>query len=180
MKLFFQKLRLIVGVVWFLVFGKKPDTHSAFTVEGNPKFMGPRDAVALIKDGDFLCVSGLASNQHATIMHHAICEVFGETGHPSQLTIMAIGGVGSRGRVSGSIDDLNVEGLCTRFITGHTETFKGALTLADEGKLELQCIPQGEPNSMRLAVDNVRLPLRRDKQQRTVCPVHGCRPLGNH
>jgi len=41
------------------------------------------------------------------------------------------------------MEEIGIEGLVTRLITGHQETFKSLLKLAQAGKLELQCIPQG-------------------------------------
>jgi propionate CoA-transferase len=76
-------------------------------------------------------------------MYWAIREIYEETGHPRSLTVMTVGGMGGRGIVPGTIEELGQEGLCTRFISGHLETFKAMLRLADKGKLELQCLPQG-------------------------------------
>ncbi|HOZ46039.1 MAG TPA: CoA-transferase [Candidatus Hydrogenedentes bacterium] len=119
------------------------DTRKRVTVAGNPKFVGPRDAVGLIRDGDVVAFSGLAGNQRPAIMYWAIREVFEETGHPRDLDLLAIGGIGGRGRVPGSLEELGQEGLVKRFISGHMETFKAFLRLADKGKVELQCLPQG-------------------------------------
>jgi len=105
--------------------------------------MGPRDAVRLIPDGAVVGLSGLGANQRASIMYWAMREMYEETGRPRDLTVIIIGGHGGRGIVPGTVEELGVEGLCTRFITGHTETFKAMLRLADTGKLELQCLPQG-------------------------------------
>jgi propionate CoA-transferase len=127
---------------WRLTWAKR-DTHYRFTVPGNPKFMGSRDAVKLIRDGDVIATSGLAGNQRQAIMYWAIREVFDETGHPRNLTLACTGGQGSRGRVPGSMEELGREGLCVRHICGHQETFKAMLRLAAEGKLEIQCLPQG-------------------------------------
>jgi len=43
----------------------------------------------------------------------------------------------------GSLEEIGLEGLNTRLFTGHAETFKAQLKLADEGRLELQIMPQG-------------------------------------
>ena len=56
---------------------------------------------------------------------------------------MAVGGIGGRGRVPGTVEEFGQEGLCTRYVSGHLETVKAMLRLADAGKLELQCLPQG-------------------------------------
>jgi len=137
------KLNLLQRILrWRLTWDKR-DTHFRHAVDGNSRFMGPREAVGLIEDGDFVAVSGLGGNQHATILYWALRELFQETASPRNLTLMPIGGQGGRGKVPGTVDELALDGLCTRFITGHLETFKGMLRLADEGKLELQCYPQG-------------------------------------
>lgn len=137
------KVRIVKRIlIWRLNWNKR-DTHYHYTVDGNPRFMGPRDAVRLIDDGAVVAVSGLGGNQHATIMYWAIKEVFEESGHPRDLTLLAIGGQGGRGRVPGTIDELGVGGLTKCFITGHHETFKNMLRLGQEGKVELQCLPQG-------------------------------------
>ncbi len=137
------RLLILHGIIRWRLNWDKRDTHYAFTVPGNPKFMGSRDAAKLIHDGDAIAFSGLGGNQHATIMYWAIREVFEETGHPRDLTVMVVGGMGGRGIVPGTIDELGQEGLCARFITGHHETYKNMLRLGQEGKAEVQCIPQG-------------------------------------
>ena len=137
------KLNLLQGIIRWRLRWAKRNTAYRFTVPGNPKFMGPMDAVALIKDRDMIAISGLGGNQHATIMYWAILENFLERGSPRDLTVLSIGGQGGRGKVPGTIDELGREGLCRRFITGHMETFKNMLALAEEGKVELQCLPQG-------------------------------------
>jgi len=137
------KLKLIYRIARWRLTWEKRNTHYAHRVPGNPKFLGPREAIGLIRDGDFVAVSGLGGNQHATILYWAIKELFEETGHPRDLTVMSIGGQGGRGKVPGTVDELGIEGLTRRFITGHHETFKNFLKLGEAGKVELQCIPQG-------------------------------------
>lgn len=127
---------------WRLTWDKR-NTHYRFTVPGNPKFMGPRDAVKLIKDGSVVGFSGLAANHRSSIIYWSMREVFEETGHPCGLTAVALGGIGGRGKVPGTLEEIGQEGLTTRMVTGHTETFKSMLRLADKGKLDLQCLPQG-------------------------------------
>ncbi len=142
MNIFFKGHVLYSIIKWRLTWGKR-NTHYKYTVPDNPKFMGPRDAAKLIKDGSVVATSGLGGNQRACIMYWAIREMFEETGHPSNLTVISIGGQGGRGMVPGTVEELGLEGLTTRFIAGHMETFKSELKLGDKGKCELQCIPQG-------------------------------------
>jgi propionate CoA-transferase len=145
-----DKARDLIHILhWRLTWARR-DTHGGFTLPDNPRFMGPRDAVRLIPDGAVVANSGLGGNQRASILYWAIRETFLETGHPRDLTVMSIGGHGGRGRVPGTLEELGVEGLCRRFVTGHMETFKSFLALGDAGKVELQVLPQG---TMALVLD---------------------------
>lgn len=129
-------------VRWFFV-RNYWNTKYEFTLPDNPMFMGPRDAVKRIPDGAVMAVSGLGGNQWASIIYRTMRLLFQETGHPRDISVVVIGGQGARGRAPGSLEELGLEGLCTRFFAGHTETFKAILRLADAGKCELQCLPQG-------------------------------------
>lgn len=105
--------------------------------------MGPREAVALISDKSTCLVAGISGNQRISILAWSLREVFQETKHPRNLTIISAGGQGGRGRAPGTLEELGLPGLVTRFISAHHETYKAFLQLADQGKMELQCIPQG-------------------------------------
>jgi len=119
------------------------DTHYPSPVPENSKFMSPRDAVRLINDRSVVAASGLGAHQRASILYRAIRESFAETGHPRRLTLVNIGGHGSRGLLPGTVDELAQPGLCARFITSHFETFRGVMELAAAGKCQLQCLPLG-------------------------------------
>jgi propionate CoA-transferase len=112
-------------------------------VPENPRFMSAREAVQLIDDGDVVATSGLGGNQRASILYWAIRQAFEAHGHPADLTVMNLGGCGGRGVAPGTLEELGRPGLCTRLITGHLETFRAMLDLADAGRCELHCIPQG-------------------------------------
>jgi propionate CoA-transferase len=126
------------------------DTGYPSPVPDNPLFMTPRAAVALIRDGDVVAVSGLGGNQRASIVFWAIRQAFETTDHPAGLTVMNLGGHGGRGRAPGTLEELGRRGLCRRLISGHFETFRAMLDLAAAGECELQCIPQG---TMALLID---------------------------
>ncbi|HSP97263.1 MAG TPA: malonate decarboxylase subunit alpha [Candidatus Dormibacteraeota bacterium] len=121
----------------------RPDTRCASPLPDNPKFVSPRDAVRRIPDGAVLAASGLGVHQRASILYWALRERFAETGHPRGLTVVNVGGHGSRGLLPGTLDELAQPRLCTRFITSHFETFHAVLALAAAGRCELQCIPLG-------------------------------------
>jgi propionate CoA-transferase len=137
------KAQLLVHILRWRFTWSKRDTHAAVRVPGNPKFMGPRDAAKLIPDGAVVGVAGLAASMRASILYWAIREVYEETGHPKNLSLITIAGHGGRGRIPGTLEELGLKGLVTRMFTGHTETYKSLLRLADSGDLELQCLPQG-------------------------------------
>ncbi len=136
--------QLLLHIVRWRLTWPIQNTRYAFRVEGNPKFMGPREAVEqCVKDGDCLAFSGLGGNQRASILYYALRDMFLETGHPRDLDAMAIGGIGGRSRIPGTVEELGHAGLLKRFFSGHLETFKSLLRLADQGELEIQVIPQG-------------------------------------
>ncbi len=143
MNVFTRAYLLQHTIRWRLTWDRR-NTHYRFTVPGNPKFMGPRDAVSqLIRDGDQIAISGLGGQQRASIIYWAISELFQETGHPCNLTLLTAAGQGGRGKVPGTVDELGLAGLVRCLITGHLETFKSFLKLADQGQVSLQCLPQG-------------------------------------
>jgi len=119
------------------------DTHLPSPVRDNRKFMSARDAVQLIPDGAVVAASGLGAHQRASLLYWALRETFEQTGRPSGLTVMNIGGHGGRGVLPGTLDELARPGLSARFITSHFETFHEFLALAAGGHCELQCIPLG-------------------------------------
>jgi propionate CoA-transferase len=119
------------------------DTRFPSPVPDNPKFMTARAAVQLIDDGAVVAASGLGAHQRASILYWALREVFADTGHPRRLTLLNIGGHGSRGLLPGTLDELAQPGLCTRLVSSHFETCRAFLGLAAAGKCELQCVPLG-------------------------------------
>jgi len=108
------------------------------------RFMTARDAARLVPDGACCLSTGMAGNARCSTLFWAIRESFQAGGHPRNLTWIAVGGQGGRGRVPGTVEEVGLEGLVTRFISGHVETTKSLLALAEAGKLELHVMPQGE------------------------------------
>lgn len=129
-------------VVWRLLWNQH-NCHYPSPVKNNPKFMTAREAVARIPDGATIATSGLGGNHRASILFWALRESFQETAHPNHLTLVSTGGQGGRGIVPGTVEEMGVKGLITRFFTGHAETFKSLLRRADAGDLELHIMPQG-------------------------------------
>ncbi len=119
---------------WDLAFRPKVD---------NPKFMSARDAAALVPDDAVVMSTGLAGTMRPAILYRAIRERFQGSGRPAGLTWITAGGAGGRGLIPGSVEEIALDGLCTRFITGHFETSRAHLKLAEAGKCELAVLPQG-------------------------------------
>src|SRR5208283_2201125 len=109
----------------------------------NPKFMTGRQAVEMIPDGACVFSNGVAANARCSVFYYAIKDRFLKSGHPKNLTWISAGGIGSRGAVPGSLDEVGIEGLVEVWIGAHQETVKSFLKLAQKGKLEVHRISQG-------------------------------------
>jgi propionate CoA-transferase len=108
------------------------------------RFVTAREAARLVPDGACCLSSGMAGNARCSTLLWAIRETFQANGHPRDLTWIAVGGQGGRGRAPGTVEEIGLDGLVTRFISGHVETTRSLLALAEAGKLELHVMPQGE------------------------------------
>jgi len=112
-------------------------------VTDNPKFMCARDAVALIPDNACLMGMGMTVSARPAILWSAIGERYKTTGSPKNLTVITAGGAGARGKIPGSVEDVGLKGLNTCFISGHLETARAQLALAEAGDCVLGVLPQG-------------------------------------
>lgn len=119
------------------------DTHYRYQIPGSPKFMGARDAIKLVNDDDTVIVCGIGGNQRISILSWAMKELYEETQHPRNLTLISAAGLGGRGKVPGTLEEWAIEGLVTEFICSHFETYKAIMALAAEGKVAVHCIPLG-------------------------------------
>lgn len=107
------------------------------------KFITAREASKHIKDGATLFSNGLGGNARCSIFFWAIRKLFINTGHPYGLTWVNVGAQGGRGKVPGTIEEIGLPGLMKLYITGHLETCKAQLKMAERGQLELHTLPQG-------------------------------------
>ena len=128
---------------WRLTWNRRDLDYRPSRLTGDV-FQSARDAVDLISDGDTVLSCGLAANARCSIFFWAVRDVFEQQGRPAQLTWISVGAQGGRGRVPGTVEELALPGLITRYISGHVETAKALLKLAEEGALELHLLPQGE------------------------------------
>lgn len=138
------KARLLARVArWRLTWHLHDADYRAPQLPKNPRFMTAHEAAALLRDSSCVISAGLASNMRCSILYWAVREQFEKTGHPRDLTWIAVGGMGGRGRLPGTVEEVGCDGLVTRFLSGHLETVKSVLALADAGRCELHTLPQG-------------------------------------
>lgn len=138
-----DKARLLVHVVrWRLTWSRRDIDSVPHGLP--PRFVSARAAVRRIPPGAAVVSGGLAGNARCSIFYWALAEEYAKHGAPGGLTWINVGAQGGRGRVPGTVEELAAPGLLARYISGHLETAKALLRLADEGKLELHTLPQGQ------------------------------------
>ena len=139
-----ERIGLAARIVWWRLTWKRRNLDFRPAGALDPRFMTAREAAALVPDGSCGLSTGMAGNARCSTLLWALRERFEATGHPRGLTWIAVGGQGGRGRAPGTVEEIGLDGLVTRFISGHVETTKSMLKLAEAGKLELHVLPQGE------------------------------------
>ncbi len=110
----------------------------------NKKFITAREAAQRIPDGSVALSGGMAGNARCCVFFWAIREAFLKEGRPKNLTWINVGAQGGRGKVPGTVEELALPGLVSRYFTGHFETVKSFLQLAESQQVELVAMPQGE------------------------------------
>lgn len=139
-----ERIGLVGRILWWRLNWERRDLDYRPPGTLDPRFMTARQAAALVPDGACCLSSGMAGNARCSTLLWAIRERFEREGHPRGLTWIAVGGQGGRGRAPGSVEEVGLPGLLARFISGHVETTKAMLAMADAGQLELHVMPQGE------------------------------------
>ena len=138
-----EKARLLAHVLrWRLTWDRRDTGYLPRSLPA--KFRTARAAVDMIPDGACVISCGFAGNARCSIFFWALRERFEQSGNPSELTWVSVGTQGGRGRATGTVEEVGLRGLVTRYISGHTETAKSLLRLADANLLELHTLPQGE------------------------------------
>jgi len=139
-----DKAALLVHILrWRLTWDRR-DTAYLPPEPLSGKFRSARAAVDMIPDGACVISSGFAGNARCSIFFWALRERFEQSDEPCGLTWISVGAQGGRGRVPGTVEEVGLDGLVTRYISGHSETAKSVLRLADAGRMELHALPQGE------------------------------------
>jgi len=139
-----DKTKLLVHILRWRLSWDRRDTAYLSPEPLPDKFRSARAAVDLIADGACVISCGFAGNARCSIFFWALRERFEQSRNPQGLTWISVGAQGGRGRVPGTVEEVGLDGLVTRYISGHTETAKSLLRLADAKRLELHALPQGE------------------------------------
>jgi propionate CoA-transferase len=141
---FIDKILLAARIVYWRLTWSRRDLDYRPSGDLDARFMTAREAARLVPQGACCLSTGMAGNARCSTFFWAIRECFQASGRPRDLTWIAVGGQGGRGRAPGTVEEVGLAGLVTRFISGHVETTKSLLALAEAGKLELHVMPQGE------------------------------------
>jgi len=140
----FDKAKMLLHIArWVLTWNKRDIDYLPDNLPIE-KFITARNAAKLIKDGASVGSCGMAGNARCSILFWGVKENFEETGHPKDLTWTTVGAQGGRGKAPGTIEEIGIPGIIRLYISGHTETEKAQLKLADQKHLELHTMPQGE------------------------------------
>ena len=139
-----DRARLLAHILrWRLTWDRRDSAY--LPAEPLPdKFKSARGATDMIADGACIISCGIGANARCSTLFWALRERYEQGGSPKGLTWISVAGQGGRGRVPGTVEEVGLDGLVTRYVAGHTETVKSMLRLADENKLELHTLPQGE------------------------------------
>ncbi len=107
------------------------------------KLASAREAVSMITDGAVVASSGFGACGRCSVFFWALQAVHGQDHHPRDLTWITVSAQGGRGQVPGTIEEIAIPELVSCYISGHLETAKAFLKLADQGRMELHTLPQG-------------------------------------
>lgn len=106
------------------------------------KFMSAADAVALIKDGDTVVLTGGGGGLvEASCLHAAVEQRFLAGGHPRGLTVVHSLGIGDR--QSRGLNRFAHEGMVRKVIGGHWVWSPRMQALARDNKVEAYVLPGG-------------------------------------
>lgn len=105
------------------------------------KVITMKQAVEMIKPGDFIINSGFLTAGTPDAVMQAVADSFEKTGSPKDLTVMF--GAGQGNRRGGQQERWAKEGLIKRWIGGHYGFAPKAVELIAENKVEAYNLPQG-------------------------------------
>lgn len=105
------------------------------------KILRPEEAVLLVKDNDYICMSGFVSCGLPEALGEALENRFLATGEPKNLTLFYAAGIGNRD--GSGADHFAHEGMTKRVIGGHWNLAPNLGKLAVDNKIEAYNFPQG-------------------------------------
>ena len=115
------------------------------------KLMTAAEAVGQIRDGDFVCSSGVQFITVAEELLKALETRFLETGSPKGITFMHGGGQGVPGVPDLCLTHIAHKGLIKRYIGSHFSANKAMMKLAADNDIEIYNMPQGVTAHMHRA-----------------------------
>ncbi len=104
--------------------------------ENMSKLMTAQEAIALIKDGDGVAISGFHEIVVARELYKELAKTYRETGHPRDLTLVQASG--NRG-----IFEMTEEGLFAHYIAGHYTYNQKMIDMINDNKIKSHNLPQG-------------------------------------
>ncbi|MCL1823654.1 MAG: propionate CoA-transferase [Oscillospiraceae bacterium] len=106
------------------------------------KIISPREAAALIKDGDCIAVNSFLALSNPEILHDALYERFVETGSPKDLRLFCAAGFGAWDE-NRFADRYIKAGAVREIVAGHYNSMPTAIQMALSNKIEAYCLPLG-------------------------------------
>lgn len=110
------------------------------------KIVSAEEAVSAIRDGATVATGGFTTTKIPYELLHALRKRFLETGHPRDLTVVAV--AGQSGGKGVGLDVLGIEGLMKRHIFSHCGKAPSISDLIMNNKIIAYCLPQGVLSQM--------------------------------
>ena len=141
---FIDQIKIYGHMVKFLATRKKYNLKYCPKSLDPDKFIPAASVPNLIENGSVIASAGMAGHARCSIFFWAIKEAFEKNKTPSDLTWITGGAQGGRGKLPGTIEELDSPGIISEYICGHVETAKSLLRLGDKGQINLHVLPQGK------------------------------------
>lgn len=135
----------LLGVTGDIDFIPALDTESYPVAK---KLASARSIAFLLKHADTVVSCSFAAANRPTIMYKAILALPPQKRSKLGLTWITVTAAGARGKADGSLEELAIPGLITRYIAGHVESVKAFFPLAEKKQMEIHTLPQGILSSL--------------------------------
>lgn len=107
-----------------------------------PKIVTPEQAVAMIKDGDCVCINAFLMLSNPDKLHDAIYQSFVQTGSPNNLTLIVPAGCGAYNDHDFSEPYMRA-GAVRRLFCSHFNSMHHTMKMIGANELESYCLPMG-------------------------------------